>query len=225
MESISLHELDSPVEPVLTDPHRGDAYLARPQNEDVRTRRASPLSMGNPPTEDDDERMLEILRKRKIAIFKTDAGSVAVKEARARAQVAAEEYVQSAKKQVDKYETNPIMEPGKNPVKAMNYRRRLAMNRESAAMSRVRRQAYIEELERFLAHYETEIEGLKKTVEQLERENKMLRVGEVQREDECAFFRGRMSRNPTKQCTEASELTSCPQTSYGDTSSWLYQKF
>lgn len=164
---------------------------------------------------------IEALRKRNVAIFRTEVACSAVRDARAKAQSAAEEYMRNHRDESEKDEGSNPGPQGSGKYK--NYRRRLAMNRESAAMSRIRRQVYIEELENALYNYEKQRNELLQVIEDLKRtKNDQHERGEYNSQKEDRSFQANFFRClPDLKDKVESEMTfPCDMTS--DTSDlWL----
>ncbi len=113
-----------------------------------------------------------------------NAASNAIEEAKQNAQERADKFAQKRKRSRKQQEEEgkldaPLSEEDKNAspseLKKKRYNRRLELNRQSAAVSRVRRRAYVEELEGKLMHVEREKLNLEDQVGVMQSENHKLR--------------------------------------------------
>lgn len=109
--------------------------------------------------------------------------SSAIEEAKQNAQEKADKFAQKRKrtrKQIEEEKPKEIEDPedknlSASELKKKRYNRRLELNRQSAAVSRVRRRAYVEELEGKLIYVEREKLNLEDQVTVMQAENMKLR--------------------------------------------------
>ena len=118
------------------------------------------------------------------SVLGSGISSSAVREAQARARIKADDFAKQRKRQrgtettvvqkkVEKEEDDSKLSP--NDLKQKRYKRRLALNRESAAVSRVRRKEYVKLLEEKLVTAEEERIKLMSELIQMRKEHDRLR--------------------------------------------------
>eukprot|EP00181_Compsopogon_caeruleus_P000850 CAMPEP_0184678048 /NCGR_PEP_ID=MMETSP0312-20130426/672_1 /TAXON_ID=31354 /ORGANISM="Compsopogon coeruleus, Strain SAG 36.94" /LENGTH=230 /DNA_ID=CAMNT_0027126375 /DNA_START=197 /DNA_END=889 /DNA_ORIENTATION=- len=117
----------------------------------------------------------------RVAIFQKKTSSAAVEFSRKMALCKAGEYVQSRRvrmgtKRMMEEEVSGKDESDSDLLRQKKYARRLELNRESAGVSRVRRRAYIEELEQQLEKMEAERDDNARMLDVARAENLVLRV-------------------------------------------------
>lgn len=158
-------------------PHTGLRALSEPQKAALVARASVPAAHAPPP---------EAMAPRMMGMqmgAPGGAASNAIEEAKQNAQQKADKFAQKRKrtrKQVEEEKPKVGEEPedkslSASELKKKRYNRRLELNRQSAAVSRVRRRAYVEELEGKLIHVEREKLNLEDQVSVMQTENMKLR--------------------------------------------------